>query len=138
MLRHARFLGQFAPRAPTLTPLSNGRTVRLLSYEILPQDAKLFTMGTTPDRNTPAATNAPVPLIDMQRQYKPMEAEILAALTKVCTSGRFVLGPECQQFEEAVGQYCRAPHSIGCASGSDALLLALMAIDIGPGDEVTR
>ena len=93
-------------------------------------------MGMTPDRNTPAATNAPVPLIDMQRQYKPMEAEILAALTKVCTSGRFVLGPECQQFEEAVGECCRAPHSIGCASGSDALLVALMAIDIGPGDEV--
>ncbi len=82
------------------------------------------------------SAGVPVPLIDMQRQYRELEGEILAALTSVCRSGRFVLGPECQELEQALATYCRAPHSIACASGSDALLLALMAINVGPGDEV--
>lgn len=83
-----------------------------------------------------AATPLPVPLIDVQRQYQPLEAEISAAIGRVCASGRFVLGPECQQFEQAVAAYCHAPHAITCASGSDALILALMACNVGRGDEV--
>jgi dTDP-4-amino-4,6-dideoxygalactose transaminase len=77
-----------------------------------------------------------VPLIDMQRQFKELEPALMAAVARVCSSGRFVLGPDCLALEEAVAKYCQAPHAIACASGSDALLLALMAIDIGPGDEV--
>ena len=52
------------------------------------------------------------------------------------TSGRFVLGPDCEQLEQSLASYCQVPHAVACASGSDALLLALMAYDIGPGDEV--
>src|SRR5580658_8852962 len=77
-----------------------------------------------------------VPLIDVQRQYRLLQAEIQAALARVCESGRFVLGPDVQALEESLATYCQVPHAIGCASGSDALLLALMAYDVGPGDEV--
>ena len=54
----------------------------------------------------------------------------------MCQSGAFVLGPEVKNLEQAVASYCRVKHAVGCASGSDALLLALMASDVGPGDEV--
>ena len=89
-----------------------------------------------------AATSAPqsvpdsVPLIDMSRQYATIESDVLAAVSRVCASGKFVLGPECTELEQALAKYCRAKHAIACASGSDALLLALMACDVGPGDEV--
>jgi dTDP-4-amino-4,6-dideoxygalactose transaminase len=82
------------------------------------------------------APATPVPLVDMGRQYRALEAELLAAIARVCKSGRYILGPDCQQLEQTAAEYCQAPHAIACASGSDALLLALMAIDVGPGDEV--
>ena len=77
-----------------------------------------------------------VPLLDVERQYHLIERDVSEAIRRVCSSGRFVLGPECQKLEEAVASYCQVPHGVGCASGSDALLLALMACDVGPGDEV--
>ncbi len=83
-----------------------------------------------------AAGSNGVPLLDIQRQHAPLRAELDSALARVCDSGRFILGPECEQLERAIAQYCHAPQAIGCASGSDALLLALMAADIGPGAEV--
>jgi dTDP-4-amino-4,6-dideoxygalactose transaminase len=89
-------------------------------------------------QNLSTASPAPisVPLIDMGRQYASIENEIKAALERVCASGRFVLGPDCNELEQAIAKYCRVKHAIACASGSDALLLALMALDVGPGDEV--
>jgi dTDP-4-amino-4,6-dideoxygalactose transaminase len=83
----------------------------------------------------PAAV-APVPLLDMNRQYAAIRAEIRAAIDAVCESGRFVLGPDCEALEREVAAYCRAKYAVGCASGSDALLLALMALGVGPGDDV--
>jgi len=77
-----------------------------------------------------------VPLFDTQRQHAELRDELLAALTRVCDSGRFILGPDCADLEKSLAAYCRVPHALGCASGSDALLLALMACDVGPGDEV--
>ncbi len=77
-----------------------------------------------------------VPLLDVGRENEPLENEILAAITQVTKSGRFVLGPECQQLEQRIAALCGTSHAIGCASGTDALLLALMAIDLKPGDEV--
>ncbi len=78
----------------------------------------------------------PVPLLDVSRQYQPLRTEIMAAVARVCDSGRFVLGPDCEQLELSLAEYCHAKYAIACASGSDALLLALMAYDIGHGDEV--
>lgn len=77
-----------------------------------------------------------VPLLDIGRENTQLEEEILAAIKYVVQSGRFVLGPEVQQLEKRIANLCDVPHAIGCASGSDALLLALMAIGIEPGDEV--
>jgi dTDP-4-amino-4,6-dideoxygalactose transaminase len=78
----------------------------------------------------------PVPMLDVTRQNEPLMAEIEAALGEVARSGAFVHGPACRDFEQAMAQYCDVEHAVGCASGSDALLLALMALDVGPGDEV--
>jgi dTDP-4-amino-4,6-dideoxygalactose transaminase len=77
-----------------------------------------------------------VPLLDVGRGNGPLLAEINAALARVCASGRFVLGPDVQELERKIEAYTGAKHAVACASGSDALLLALMAYDIGPGDEV--
>lgn len=77
-----------------------------------------------------------VPLLDVGRGNAPLREEFLAAVAAVIDSGRFLHGPEVTQFENNVAQLCGVQHAIGCASGSDALLLALMALDIGPGDEV--
>jgi dTDP-4-amino-4,6-dideoxygalactose transaminase len=75
-------------------------------------------------------------MLDATRQNAPLRAEINAAIAEVVESGAFVHGPACKEFEQAMAEYCGARHAIGCASGSDALLLALMALGIGPGDEV--
>ena len=77
-----------------------------------------------------------VPLLDLKRQHGPLHEEMVAALAGVCESGAFVLGPEVQKLENAVQEYSQVKHAIGCASGSEALLLALMAIGVGRGSEV--
>lgn len=77
-----------------------------------------------------------IPLLDLTRQYEPLREPIQAALSRVIESQRFILGAEVEHFEQRFAQYCGARYAIGCASGTDALELALMAADIGPGDEV--
>ena len=77
-----------------------------------------------------------VPMLEVNRQNAPLMAEIEAAMADVARSGAFVHGPACQEFEAAMADYCGTQHAIGCASGSDALLLALLALGIEPGDEV--
>ena len=77
-----------------------------------------------------------VPLLDLAQQHASLMGEMTAALERVCRSGAFVLGPEVTELEIRVAEYSHVKHAIGCASGSDALLLALMACDIGAGDEV--
>jgi dTDP-4-amino-4,6-dideoxygalactose transaminase len=78
----------------------------------------------------------PIPLLDLTRQYQPLREPIQAALARVVEAQRFILGPEVERFEQRFAAYCGARFAIGCASGTDALELALMAADIGPGDEV--
>lgn len=77
-----------------------------------------------------------VPLLDLVAQHQTIREDVMAVVTRVFDSQQFVMGAEVADFEREVGEYCHAKHAIGCASGSDALLLALMALGVGAGDEV--
>ena len=77
-----------------------------------------------------------VPLLDLQAQYVALKDELNEAVRRVMDSQAFVLGPDVRALEEEVAGYTQSRHAIACASGSDALLLALMALDIKAGDEV--
>jgi len=77
-----------------------------------------------------------IPLLDLKAQFQPLRAEIMAAVQTVCDEQGFILGPRVAAFEESLAQYVGARYAIGCASGSDALLLSLMAMGVGQGDEV--
>ncbi|HEY1379110.1 MAG TPA: DegT/DnrJ/EryC1/StrS family aminotransferase [Gemmataceae bacterium] len=78
----------------------------------------------------------PVPLCDLQTQYRALQPQIEAAVLRVLASGQAILGPEVAALEREVADYCGAAHAVGCGSGTDALSLALHALDVGPGDEV--
>jgi dTDP-4-amino-4,6-dideoxygalactose transaminase len=77
-----------------------------------------------------------VPLLDLKAQYADIKSDVDQAVHRVLDSARFIGGPEVSGLEEEIARYCGTPHAIGCASGTDALLLALRGLDIGPGDEV--
>ncbi|MFN4260929.1 MAG: DegT/DnrJ/EryC1/StrS family aminotransferase [Gemmataceae bacterium] len=80
--------------------------------------------------------NAGVPLCDLQGQYRELQADIEAAVLRVLASGQVINGPDVAALEEEVARYCGAAYGVGCASGTDALLLALQALGVGPGTEV--
>lgn len=77
-----------------------------------------------------------VPLLDLGPQIQSLRSEIIEAVTRVIDSTRYILGPEVQSFEERVAAYCQVDFGIGVSSGTDALVMTLMAMEIGPGDEV--
>ena len=77
-----------------------------------------------------------VPLLDLRAQYEQIEPEIMEAIRDVCASQRFILGPRVRALEEQVAAYSHCRHGVGVSSGTDALLVALMALGVGPGDEV--
>lgn len=77
-----------------------------------------------------------VPLLDLKAQHETIREEILETVTRVIDSQRFILGDEVVKLESAIGGYCETKFAVGCASGSDALYLALLGLDIGPGDKV--
>jgi dTDP-4-amino-4,6-dideoxygalactose transaminase len=77
-----------------------------------------------------------VPLLDVNAQNHPLEAEFTAAFLRVFRSGQFIMGPEVTALEEEIAQLTASRHALGVSSGTDAILLALMALGIGPGDEV--
>jgi dTDP-4-amino-4,6-dideoxygalactose transaminase len=93
-------------------------------------------VGMTKDSTATASAITSVPLLDVGRGNRPLREEILAAIAKVVDSGRFLHGPEVGELECTVAGICGTKHAIGCASGSDALLLVLMALEVQPGDEV--
>ena len=87
----------------------------------------------------PVTTNpapAGVPLLDLKRALPTHETALTAAFTRVLRSGHYVMGPEVDAFEAAAAEYCGSQHALAVSSGTDALLLALMGLDIGQGDEV--
>lgn len=77
-----------------------------------------------------------IPLLDVHAQNLPLEEELKSAFERVLRAGQFILGPEVKELEEKIAAMAGAKHGIGVSSGTDAILLALMALDIGPGDEV--
>ena len=77
-----------------------------------------------------------VPLLDLKAQFAQIRAAVMPAIDQVCAGQHFILGPQVQALEEELARYCAVGHGIGVSSGTDALLLALMAIGIGAGDEV--
>ena len=77
-----------------------------------------------------------VPLLDLKAQYETIRPEIEAAVREVLESQHFILGPFVQKCEEEIARYCNVSHAVGVTSGSDALIVCLMAEGIGPGDEV--
>ena len=91
-------------------------------------------MGTSAKAPGPPAMH--VPLLDLKPQYQPLAAEIQVAIAKVCASQHFILGAAVKELEAAVAAYSQCRYGIGVSSGTDALLLALMALEIGPGDAV--
>jgi dTDP-4-amino-4,6-dideoxygalactose transaminase len=77
-----------------------------------------------------------IPLLDLSAQHNPLHDEIMDAITRVVKSNAFIMGPDIAKLEQAVAAYSGAKHGLGVSSGTDALLIALMALGIGPGDEV--
>jgi dTDP-4-amino-4,6-dideoxygalactose transaminase len=76
------------------------------------------------------------PFLDLKAQFQGIRDEVMAAIAETMQSQRFILGPEVEHLESEIAEYVGCDFAVGCASGSDALLLALMALGVGPGDEV--
>src|ERR1022692_929529 len=77
-----------------------------------------------------------IPLLDLGAQHRQIRDEVLAAIVRVVDSQKFILGEEVKNLQAEIASYSGTKHAIGCASGSDALMLALMALDVHAGDEV--
>ncbi len=82
------------------------------------------------------AETQPVQMLDFARQFAAIREEVMEAIGSVCDTQKFILGPQVASFESAAAAACSAAHGIGCASGTDALWLALAAAGVGPGDKV--
>jgi len=93
------------------------------------------TQSSIAKRRTPRSFD-PVPLLDLRRQYEQIHEEVLAAVERVCASQHFVLGAEVEALEREVAAFTGASAAVGCASGTDALWLALLAAEVQPGDAV--
>jgi dTDP-4-amino-4,6-dideoxygalactose transaminase len=93
-------------------------------------------VGGRPSGNGILSGMTNVPLLDLKAQFAQIRAEVMPAIDQVCASQHFILGEHVRALEEEVARYCAASAGIGVSSGTDALLLALMALNIGAGDEV--
>jgi len=88
------------------------------------------------DAKTPETAKPAFDFLDLKAQFATIREEVMAAVTRVMESQHFILGPEVKHLEEEIAAKLGAKHAVGCASGTDALILALMAAEIGTGDEV--
>ena len=93
-------------------------------------------MGRSGDHYEMMKNHVPVPLLDLQAQYAPLRDQLLQAITRVCDSQRFILGPEVEALEQELASHLGVAHALTMSSGTDAILAVLMALGIGPGDEV--
>jgi len=90
----------------------------------------------SPSLTPQAASSVTVPLLDLKAQYATLRAEIEPVVKSVLESAAYIMGPDCALLEKEIAEYCKTKHAAGCANGSDAILLALQALGVGPGDEV--
>src|SRR5262249_31286734 len=90
----------------------------------------------TEDMDMSLTRGTEVPLCDLRAQYAELRPELETAAQRVLASGQAILGPEVAAFEAEIARYCGVAHATGCGSAPDALLLALHALGVGPGDEV--
>lgn len=100
---------------------------------------RIYSPDESNDQNKPAHSGElcqRVPLLDVGRGNAPLHEEYMAAISKIIETGAFLHGPDVKALEAEIAERVGVPHAISCASGSDAILLALMAVDVGPGDEV--
>lgn len=93
-------------------------------------------MNDSPSKANRAPHVVTVPLLDLKGQFATIRAEVMPLIDQVCSSQHFILGEQVRGLEQEIAAYCRSVYGIGVSSGTDALLLALMALSIGPGDEV--
>jgi dTDP-4-amino-4,6-dideoxygalactose transaminase len=93
-------------------------------------------MSDQPKMSTATRRGVRVPLLDLQAQYRAIEPEILDALREVCARQHFILGRRVSELEDRIADYSGCRYGVGVSSGTDALLVALMALEVGPGDEV--
>src|SRR4029434_2202270 len=109
---------------------------RQTTLTVFPLVAKLARLYSRPAEGSRRFMNVDqtieVPLCDIQASYRALRASIDAAVSRVLTTGQVILGPEVAALEREVAAYCGSAHAVGCASGSDALLLALSALGVGP------
>jgi len=87
-------------------------------------------------KTAPETALQSVPMLDFSREYGAIRTEILAAITEVCDTQKFILGPAVERFEKAAAEACGVPYALGCASGTDAIWLALAALKVGAGNKV--
>ncbi len=125
--RAALATGSAVPPFPQLEPMPGAKIAPLVTES---GSAK------TSVASSGAVSTAQVPLLDLRRQFAAIRQEIMAAIERVCSSQRFIFGEEVLSLEREVAAYTSAASAVGCASGTDALWLALMAAGIQPGDEV--
>jgi dTDP-4-amino-4,6-dideoxygalactose transaminase len=107
---------------------------RVQTNWVLPLPSKTALRDTI--NQMPAPPFQPVPILDLSREFALIRDEVMAAIESVCVSQRFILGPEVTQFEHSAAAACEVPYAVGCASGTDALWLALASLNIGEGDTV--
>jgi dTDP-4-amino-4,6-dideoxygalactose transaminase len=105
-----------------LTILGSGGSLKVLKFQI-------------PVTNN-ISTNAPVPMLDLRRQFAQIRTEVMQAVERVCESQHLIFGEEVEGFEHESAAFLKARHAVGCASGTDALWLALLAVGVQPGDVV--
>src|ERR1700728_1849565 len=89
-----------------------------------------------PAKPSPQLAPITVPLLDLRRQYQTLAAEIMPVVENICANQQFILGRHVLDFEQEAARYCNCAHAVGVSSGTDALLLALMSLGLGGGDEV--
>jgi dTDP-4-amino-4,6-dideoxygalactose transaminase len=111
-----------------------------LFYSLLQSVSMMSPIKTdTPHSRADGVADIPpdaVPLLDLRRQYEQIRAQILEAVGRVCASQQYILGPEVETFEREFADFCGTAEAVGCASGTDALWLALAGAGVGPGDQV--